>query len=119
MPTILLVDDDAAVCEMLDGLLTDQGFDVVTAPDTIAGLERFRGHPEIDLCLLDLVMPDGCPDGVALAHSIKAVRPDVPVILMTGYYATADKARDVAGALLHKPFRIDQLVTEIKRQLRH
>ena len=116
--TILLVDDDVAVCEMLDGLLSDHGYDVVTAPDTVAGLERFRGHPEIDLCVLDLVMPDGCPDGVELARSIKAARPNMPVILMTGYYSTADAARNIAGALLHKPFRVEQLVTEIGRQLR-
>jgi DNA-binding response OmpR family regulator len=119
VPTILVVDDDAAICETLEGLLTDQGFDVMIAPDTIVGLDHFQKHPEIDLCLLDLMMPQGCPDGVALARSIKAVRPHLPVILMTGFYSAADRARGVTGVLLQKPFKIDELVTEINRQLRH
>ncbi len=55
-PTILLADDDAAICEFLAELLTVQGMEVVTAGDGIAALEAFASR-QPDLVLLDIRMP--------------------------------------------------------------
>lgn len=70
----------------------EAGFHVIAAPDTGTALSLLEGHPEINLCLVDLVMP--ASDGVAFARSAKGHRPDMPIVLMTGYYSTAEK---VAG----------------------
>jgi CheY-like chemotaxis protein len=117
MPTILLVDDDEAVRRVIEDHLTSSGYDVLTAPDTVVALDQLTTHPQVDLCLIDLVMPSDVPDGVAFARSIGRRKQGMPLILMTGYYSAGARATDLVGSLIYKPVALDKLVAEIKRLL--
>src|SRR5690348_8494543 len=94
MPTILLVDDDDAVRAVIAMSLEGAGYNIIQAADTVAALSQLEAHPEIDLCIIDLVMPAHVPDGLAFAQSVKKQRPKVPIILITGYYTAAARAGD-------------------------
>lgn len=117
MPTILLVDNDDGVREVIFDHLSAAGFDVIAVPDTLMARCELDAHPWTDLCLVDLVMPSGVPDGPAFARSVRSENPDMPVFLMTGYYTAAVRAGDIATRLIYKPIDMDKLVAEIKRQL--
>jgi CheY-like chemotaxis protein len=117
MSTVLVVDDDEGVRQVIEDHLASSGYDVLTAPDTIVALHRLASHPEIDLCLVDLVMPSGVPDGVSFARLARRQSPSMPLILMTGYYSAAGRAGDLAGNVIYKPVGLDKLEAEIRRLL--
>src|SRR5580658_11155813 len=100
MSTILLVDDDDAVRRMIEYHLALSGYDVLSALDTVVALDHLAWHPEIDLCLVDLVMPSDVPDGVAFARSIRRRNQGMPLILMTGYYSASQRLGELAGSLI-------------------
>ncbi|HEX9010265.1 MAG TPA: ATP-binding protein [Holophagaceae bacterium] len=108
---ILLADDEAAIRELTREILAEEGFEVVEARDGQEALEAFEADPETwDLAILDLVMPRLHGSDVLLR--IQALRPDLPVLLISGYN---DEARP--GLLdgphrrfLAKPFRIRDLI---------
>lgn len=113
MPTILLVDDDEAVRRVIEDHLTSFGYDVLTAPDTVVALDQLTSHPQVDLCLVDLVMPSHVPDGLAFARSVRGEKPDMPVILMTGYFSAGARVTDLVSTMVYKPVALDKLVAEI------
>jgi CheY-like chemotaxis protein len=117
MPTILLVDDDDAVRRVIEDHLASSGYDVLIAPDTVVALDQLASHPEVDLCLVDLVMPSDVPDGVAFARSIRNQLPGMPLVLMTGYYSASERLGEQVGSLIYKPVALDNLVAEIERLL--
>jgi len=107
---VLLVEDDAAVREIADGLLRDLGCTVTTAENGASALEALEEGVAFDLLMSDIVMPGGV-SGVDLARSVSANRPDMAVLLTTGY---AGERMDVAPAdlpwpVLRKPFQVEQL----------
>jgi CheY-like chemotaxis protein len=107
---VLLVEDDAAVREIAGGLLRDLGCAVTTAENGVSALETLEENVVFDLLMSDIVMPGGV-SGVDLARSASAHRPDLAVLLTTGY---AGDRMDVAPAdlpwpVLRKPFQVDQL----------
>jgi CheY-like chemotaxis protein len=103
MPTILLVDDDDAVRAVIAMSLEAAGLKIIEAADTVAALSRLKEHPDIDLCIIDLVMPLHVPDGLAFARAAKTQRPELPLILMTGYYTAAARVGDLANSVVYKP----------------
>jgi DNA-binding NtrC family response regulator len=117
MSTILLVDDDDGIRRMIEYHLASSGYDVVSAPDTVVAFDQLRWHPEIDLCLVDLVIPSDVPDGVAFAWSIRHRKQGMPLILMTGYYSASERVGELIGSLICKPVALDTLVAEIQRLL--
>jgi CheY-like chemotaxis protein len=81
---ILVVDDDELVSEYLGALLEAEDYEVMVLNEPVAALEYFKAHPnEFDLIVTDQVMPG--LTGVEIAQSILEVRPDIPVLLITGY----------------------------------
>lgn len=117
MPTILLVDDDDAVRHVMEDFLASAGYNVISASDTGRAAEHLVSRQKIDLCLVDLVMPYGVPDGATFARSVRDQRQELPILLMTGYYAAALKIHDLADGLLYKPIDFDVLKVEIERLL--
>jgi two-component system OmpR family response regulator len=117
MSTVLVVDDDEAVRQVIEDHLASTGYNVLSAPDTVVALQQLASHPEIDLCLVDLVMPPDVHDGVAFARLARSQSPRMPLILMTGYYSAAERVGELAGNLIYKPVGLDKLEAEIRRLL--
>jgi CheY-like chemotaxis protein len=117
MLTILLVDDDPAVREVIEDHLADACFSVITAPGTSAALVRIGGPEKIDLLLVDLVMPADQPDGLAFATTAMGRAPALPVIFITGYYGFVARAGALPGTVLYKPVDLDAPTREINVRL--
>jgi two-component system response regulator HydG len=115
--TLLVADDDPAVRESLDRVLTREGYTVVLAPDGQAALERLQTGG-IDLVLSDLKMPG--LTGLELLPRAKAVAPDVDFIMLTAF-GTVEEAvkamKDGAYDFLTKPFRREQLIKLVDKAL--
>ncbi|RVQ68908.1 response regulator [Croceicoccus ponticola] len=106
---ILLVEDEDTVRAVAERALVRQGYTVTTAADGEEGLEHVRGGAEFDLVLSDVVMPT--MDGPAMAREIRKLRPDMPVLFMSGY-AEEQLRREIDIASMYflpKPFSVAQI----------
>jgi CheY-like chemotaxis protein len=114
--TILLAEDEAPVRKGAKMLLEQCGYRVLEAGDGEAAVAVFREHSDsIGLVILDVIMPR--MSGKEVCDEIKAVRPDIKVLLMSGY--TADiisrKGLDESGAhFITKPFQPDELLRTVR-----
>ncbi len=82
---ILLIDDDRSLLVMCEHILTGLGYNVITHSNGDDALELFLGLPDhFDLIICDYNMPG--LDGAELSCKILDVRPDIPIIICTGYY---------------------------------
>ena len=108
MATILLVDDDDGVRTFVRRALEIDGFAVHEAADGAAALDLLRGPArEADLVLSDIVMP--VMDGIALALNVARERPELPVMLMTGYAHQQERPPGPGGigvGVGRKPFTL-------------
>jgi PAS domain S-box-containing protein len=102
---VLVVEDDAAVRATTSGMLEDLGYLVVSAETGNAALKIVQENNALDLVFSDVVMPDGM-SGVELARRVGSLRPELPVLLTSGYTAQRAMPEPPAGglALLKKPF---------------
>lgn len=116
---VLLVDDEPDALRAVERILIHLGCEVLAVSDPAQGLARFRAEPEgFDLVLCDVTMPGMTGD--ALATALLAVRPALPVLLMTGYSATVDQevaARLGVRALLNKPLTPAELQAALSEAL--
>jgi PAS domain S-box-containing protein len=117
--TILWVDDNPATGQVIEHLLILSGFHVVHCNSASDALARCRAAPDsFDLLLTDLAMPD--LNGEELARAVRALRPDLPVLVVTGMVepAQADALAD-AGVreIVFKPVRREDLARVIARHL--
>jgi signal transduction histidine kinase/CheY-like chemotaxis protein len=111
--TVLLVEDDDAVAAAVSAMLAELGYRVVRASDATSALAVLdRGGAPIDLVFSDMVMP-GAMDGAALAELVLERRPDLPVVLTTGFSEAAEAASRKGLKLLPKPYRIEELAAEL------
>lgn len=117
MPRILLVEDDGSVRQVIEQHLLESGHSVVIASDTGEALHEVRAQQDIDLLLVDLVMPADKPDGLAFAELARKRRPDARFIFMTGYYGFVARAGRLPGPVLYKPIDLDVLTREIDNSL--
>lgn len=101
--TVLVVEDEWLVCEVIASELTDAGYEVLEAGTGEEALAFLRGTARIDLLFTDIRLPGGI-DGWGLAEEARRLRPSLPVIYTTGY--TPDEPRLVPESLLvPKPYR--------------
>ncbi len=115
MPTVLVVDDEPMLREMVALMLENDGFSVLTAgsgPDAI-DLSRSH-HGEIDLLLSDVKMP--MMDGCTLANQLQAENPALPVLLMSGY--CENEVRRTRFPILPKPFSMKSLLGVVRDLLK-
>ena len=88
---VLVVDDEPAIVAMLQALLEDAGCRVSGFTSPVAALELFRNNPQaVDLLITDFTMPE--LTGLDLARAVLSDRPEMPVILCTGYSALIDES---------------------------
>ncbi|HEX7129980.1 MAG TPA: response regulator [Rhodanobacteraceae bacterium] len=106
---VLLVEDEAVLRELAAENLLDAGYRVVEAGDGTAGLEALRSDIRIDVMLSDIKLPG--MNGYELAEAAKALRPQLKVILMTGYAPTPlpPELERLVYRVLQKPFEIEAL----------
>jgi two-component system response regulator MtrA len=115
---VLVVDDDAALAEMLSLVLRNQGFDPIWCAHGDSALDAYR-HAHPDLVLLDLMLPG--KDGMAICREIRA-ESVVPILMLTARSDTTDVVAGLdAGAddYLAKPFKAKELIARIRTRLRH
>ena len=115
MPTALVVDDEPLVRRMVALVLEQDGISVLTAGNGPDAIELCRSHPgEIDLLVSDIRMPQ--MDGCTLANQLQAENPELPVLLISGYWEndTAERSR---FPLLSKPFSVSSLLQIVHRLL--
>ena len=118
--TVLLVDDEEAVREMVGEILENEGFEVLLAEDGARAVALFgENRARVDVVLMDLSMPG--LSGEETFRRLREIAPGVRVILSSGY--DSDEARGRFGAsapagFIQKPYRPEQLVAEIGRCLR-
>ncbi len=114
---VLVVDDEKGVRDLARKMLEHLGFNVVTAEDGLQAVEIFRQHhEEIELVLLDLMMPR--MSGREAFEEIRRIRPDARVILSSGYNeadSTGDVPATVLAGFIKKPYTLTTL-KEIVRQ---
>jgi len=118
--TILVVDDEPAILDLIQRVLKNAGYNVITSRSGDRAWDVIeRGQPEIDLVLTDIVMP-GSMDGFTLAENAGRKYPQLPVLLMTGAVPESDEkaaAMTQKRLLLRKPFSPKQLVDFIDSHL--
>ncbi len=113
---VLLVEDDDNVAGLVEEMLEELGYDAVRAPNAVRALDTLETQPAFDLVFSDMVMP-GEMDGLALAEEIADRRPDLPIVLTTGYSNAAASAAAKGIRLLVKPYRIEALASELQTAL--
>ncbi|MBS3733739.1 MAG: response regulator [Phycisphaerae bacterium] len=117
--TVLVVEDEQEVRQLVVGILRHNGYTVIetgNANEALPEGEHYQG--DIDLLIADLVIPD--MSGTELAARIRAVRPDIAVLYITGYAGQELRRRgfdDVAGNVLIKPFSQDDLLARVAETL--
>ena len=118
--TILLADDEERIKAMVEGVLTRNGYRVLIAGNGREALHLFQQkRNEIDLVVLDLVMPE--MGGEQCLDEILAIDPNAKVLVASGYWvteSTMDALRRRATDFIRKPFDVVELVRAIRRALR-
>jgi CheY-like chemotaxis protein len=113
--TVLVVEDEALVRQMIAEELRDAGFHVLEADDGEAASTLLAAGGVVDVLFTDIRLP-GPLDGWAVARLARALRATLPVIYATGY--TVDRSAEVPGAIfLHKPYLPSEVVATIGRLL--
>ncbi len=114
---ILIVDDEIAICELIGGILEDEGHEVRTARNSDGALEAVRQRKPA-LVVLDVWLQDSRLDGIELLERLKSTDPELPVIVISGH-GTVETAvaaiRKGAYDFIEKPFKSDRLLHTVER----
>ncbi|MHB2205681.1 ATP-binding protein [Methylobacterium sp. CM6257] len=113
---VVLVDDNDEVRTVTAAFLEDAGFRVEQANNAQAGLDLIERRGGADILVSDLIMPGGM-DGLAFANEARRRWPDMPVILVSGYSASAARATELGYPLYMKPFDMAELARGIQAHL--
>jgi len=110
-PKIIIVDDDPEVRVVVAEFLDDFGYRVLQAKGGAEALERLRQHPDVQMMITDIRMPD--MSGIELADIATRQQPDLKVILISGYFVS----QQVDRRFLRKPFRMKELEAAVRAEL--
>lgn len=111
--SILIVDDELMLRDVVVEALQDQGYDVLVASDGPGALEIMRGSARIDVVFSDVSMPNGM-SGVELAEHAAEIRPGIRIILASGFAKGQLPSLPKDVHFLPKPYRIGQLVESLQ-----
>ena len=117
--SILLVDDDQSLLDVLKSRLTLEGFACATASTAASAIGRID-QQSFDIMIADIVLPDR--EGLELSVTAKRKKPDMAVIIMTGYISDFSYDRAVAAGasdFIEKPFSLNELIARIKHVRKH
>jgi two-component system, NtrC family, response regulator AtoC len=111
---ILIVEDERIIVDIIRRGLQPHGFQVLSASCAKEATDIFKSEP-VDLVILDYSLPDIC--GAALFSQLRAVRPDLPVVFLTGHanlQTAVELMRNGVNDYLTKPFNVEELASRIK-----
>jgi CheY-like chemotaxis protein len=114
--TVLLVDDEETVRGIGTEMLKELGFSVITANDGREGVEQFKQNPDISFVILDLTMPH--MDGEQCFRELRQIKPDVKVIMSSGYNEQEVTQKFVGKGLagfIQKPYKLSALREAIQK----
>lgn len=111
--SVLVVDDEMSICEMMASALEDRGYEARTACTGTEAVRELAGRP--DSVILDTLLPDMTGFEVA----VHAARRRVPVIMMSGAPRGIMMLEEAGWPHLIKPFRLTQLLAEVERTIAH
>lgn len=118
-PAILVVDDDMAVCELLQDVLSEHVFSVLVCHNGQDALRQVQQEPAIALVLLDMMLPD--TNGLQVLLQLQKQRPALPVVMLTGLGSESDVVVGLemgADDYIGKPFNPRVVVARVKAVLR-
>jgi two-component system NtrC family response regulator len=119
MDTILVVDDESNYLTVMEALLGEAGYEVLTAPSAIEAV-KIAAASDLDLVLTDMKMPK--MSGIELLDQLQRLYPGLPVIIMTAF-GTVEKAvsamKKGAFDYILKPFKNDEILVTIAKALEH
>ncbi|HSF47508.1 MAG TPA: response regulator [Burkholderiales bacterium] len=117
--TVMLVDDEPALVALGEEMLAELGYEPIGFQGSIAALQAFHNAPQrFDAVLTDEIMPE--ITGTELAREIRKLRPDIPILLMSGYGGrTLARRAATAGIndLLNKPLQSPDIAASLARAL--
>ncbi len=116
-PAVLIVDDESTIIDSLEGILSDDGFEVIHAYNGYEALKKIESHAP-DIVLLDIWMPG--MDGIDTLKEIKKMTPNLPVVMITGHgsiESAVDATKSGAFDFLEKPLSIDKVMVTINNAL--
>jgi CheY-like chemotaxis protein len=118
--TVMIVDDEKPLVALAEEILAELGYEPVGFSSSTAALEAFRAAPQrFDIALTDETMPELV--GTDLARAIRLLRPDIPIVLMSGYSGTSlhERAQGVGiREVLSKPLQSKDIAECFGRVLR-
>jgi CheY-like chemotaxis protein len=115
--SVLIVDDDRDVLEVMASILAEAGFDVAQAPGGMEAMSTIIAGKGFDLLLTDVRMP-GSFDGFTLARAARRHLPDLAVIYVSGWIEILPDSEHVLGPLLTKPVLPATLCRTVEQMLR-
>ena len=116
-PAVLIVDDESSIIDSLEGILSDDGFEVMHAYNGYEALKKIEAESP-DIVLLDIWMPG--MDGIDTLKEIKKMSPNLPVVMITGHgsiESAVDATKSGAFDFLEKPLSIDKVMVTINNAL--
>jgi CheY-like chemotaxis protein len=116
---ILIIDDEELLVALVEQMLTDAGYRVVTSLEPFAALEVFKKlKDQVDLVILDFTLP--IMDGSEVFASLRGIKPDVAVMLSSGF-TEHEKIRAMLGqglcGFLPKPYTKEKLLSQVRSTL--
>lgn len=116
---VLFIDDEETLLQIAAEMLQHLGYSVTTESNSLDAVEWFRKDPDqFDVIFTDYDMPD--LNGMQLARELHIVRPDIPIILCTGYSDQIDQSRAKAVGIrkiVRKPFSMSELAEGVREAL--
>ncbi len=116
-PRLLVVDDESVICQACRRIFSRQGFEVEESTDAREGLSRATERDFAGI-LLDIKMPE--MDGIQFLEALRERKPDIPVLIMTGYPSVPNAAAAVrlgASDYITKPFTPEEITQSLQRML--
>ncbi len=115
---ILIIDDDKDICEYMDLLLSQSGYDVVTETSPNKGLENLKAE-EFHVVVLDIMMPE--LNGMEVLEEIRKFDSDIAIIIFTGFPSVDTAVTSMkynVSDYIKKPFDVDEFNTTLEKILR-
>jgi CheY-like chemotaxis protein len=115
--SILVVEDEDDVRDLVATSLRHRGFSVLSVPNAEVALQILSEQVKFDLLFTDIVMP-GLIDGFELADRAKRLQPNLKVLYATGFaHVSRRPVEKLHGKLIQKPYRAEELASEVRQTL--